>query len=411
MRDVRGVFFGFFAVSHGARDRGHRRRASAAAATAAPPAGSPSATGPVASSSACCSSAASPSSPSTSCSRSSTRCSSRAAATPSIRRPSGWSSSSRSSSGRRRRSRSGSSPSSWPSSSPSSPQRRPDRLCATRRRLPLRPPTAGEAAPMSTLPLARLFGFEIRIHVSWAIILAVIAVTVVSEVATIAPDSDPIVRWLVGGVVAGRSCCPRSPTSSGMPSPRVGRGAPGRRARRLLLRRGRLAEPRDPTAAGGDRGRPGRPGRQPRPSGARSLPSPLAGRVVGGDVARALGQIAPGRGHPQPGPRWREPAAGLPARRRPRGPRHRLVADRRRDGRAAHERPHRPLAGHRPGVLGVGIILRMDSIDGLMLALCGWFLVSSARAVERSAAVEDLLRGLLVEDAMDTRHHAASRRR
>ena len=30
---------------------------------------------------------------------------------------------------------------------------------------------------MSTLPIARLFGFEIRIHVSWAIILAAITLS------------------------------------------------------------------------------------------------------------------------------------------------------------------------------------------------------------------------------------------
>ena len=29
--------------------------------------------------------------------------------------------------------------------------------------------------PVSALPVARLFGFEIRVHVSWAVILAVIA--------------------------------------------------------------------------------------------------------------------------------------------------------------------------------------------------------------------------------------------
>ena len=52
-------------------------------------------------------------------------------------------------------------------------------------------------------------------------------------------------------------------------------------------------------------------------------------------------------------------------------------------------------------VLGIVLILTMDSIDGLMLALCGWFVVSSARAVERSATVDDLLRGLVVRDVMD----------
>jgi CBS domain-containing protein len=51
--------------------------------------------------------------------------------------------------------------------------------------------------------------------------------------------------------------------------------------------------------------------------------------------------------------------------------------------------------------LGVLMILTMDSMDGFMLALCGWFLVSSSRAIGRSAAVDDLLRDLRVADVMD----------
>ena len=35
---------------------------------------------------------------------------------------------------------------------------------------------------MSGVPIARLFGFEIRVHLSWAIVLAVIAVTVAAEI-------------------------------------------------------------------------------------------------------------------------------------------------------------------------------------------------------------------------------------
>ena len=55
------------------------------------------------------------------------------------------------------------------------------------------------------------------------------------------------------------------------------------------------------------------------------------------------------------------------------------------------------------GLAAVGVvsILTLDSIDGLMLALCGWFLVSSSRAVERTAAVDTLLAGLRVSDVMD----------
>ena len=46
-------------------------------------------------------------------------------------------------------------------------------------------------------------------------------------------------------------------------------------------------------------------------------------------------------------------------------------------------------------------ILLVDSIDGLMLALCGWFIVSSASAIERNADVDAMLDGISVADVMD----------
>ena len=55
---------------------------------------------------------------------------------------------------------------------------------------------------MSTLPIARVLGFEIRVHVSWAVILAIIVVTVESQVELLAPTVEATLRWTVGGVVA-----------------------------------------------------------------------------------------------------------------------------------------------------------------------------------------------------------------
>jgi Zn-dependent protease len=50
------------------------------------------------------------------------------------------------------------------------------------------------------------------------------------------------------------------------------------------------------------------------------------------------------------------------------------------------------------GIVG---ILVVDSVDGLMLAVCGWFIVSSASAIERSADVDVVLEGISVADVMD----------
>jgi CBS domain-containing protein len=61
--------------------------------------------------------------------------------------------------------------------------------------------------------------------------------------------------------------------------------------------------------------------------------------------------------------------------------------------------------GRRVGLLLAGsgfvVVLMVNSIDGLMLALCGWFLHSSGRTVERSADVDAILEGLHVADVME----------
>lgn len=253
---------------------------------------------------------------------------------------------------------------------------------------------------MSALPIARLFGFEIRVHVSWAIILAVIAVTVVTQIETMAPASPIAVRWLVGGVVAlafllsalahelGHAIAARRYGAPGktvvvyffggaatpaleMPTPRaeivaalagpavsvgVGLGLLALAGLGALSR----IEPLMPVA------------QVALVVGVLNLALGLANLLPafpldGGRVARAIG--------------WRragDPAAGL-----------HLAA---RIGR---------FLGIGLAAIGVVMILTLEPIDGLMIALSGWFLVSSSRAVERTAAVDALLAGLRVGDVMD----------
>src|SRR5215207_9387197 len=55
---------------------------------------------------------------------------------------------------------------------------------------------------MSAVPIARILGFEIRVHVSWAVILAIIAVTVEAQVGSMAPAVASPIRWAIGGGVA-----------------------------------------------------------------------------------------------------------------------------------------------------------------------------------------------------------------
>jgi Zn-dependent protease len=56
---------------------------------------------------------------------------------------------------------------------------------------------------VNALPVARLFGFEIRIHVSWIVILAILVVSVATRLESIAPDLEGPVRWALGAAVGG----------------------------------------------------------------------------------------------------------------------------------------------------------------------------------------------------------------
>ena len=56
---------------------------------------------------------------------------------------------------------------------------------------------------MNAVPVARILGFEVRIHVSWAIILAVIGVTTATQVADMSPELAGPGSWVAAVVVAG----------------------------------------------------------------------------------------------------------------------------------------------------------------------------------------------------------------
>ena len=55
---------------------------------------------------------------------------------------------------------------------------------------------------MIGVPIARLFGIEIRVQLGWIIVLALIAVLAVNELETVEPTLGDAGRWLVAGLVA-----------------------------------------------------------------------------------------------------------------------------------------------------------------------------------------------------------------
>ena len=251
----------------------------------------------------------------------------------------------------------------------------------------------------SAVPIARILGFEIRVHVSWAVILAIIAVTVEAQVASMAPEVTSPVRWAIGAVVAtafllsalahelGHAVAARR---AGMPGGPVVVYFFGGAASTTL----EASRPRDEMAAALA---------GPAVSiavGVTLLLVALVGELAGG-VASAVGRIAlvVGVMNVVLGLVNLLPAFPLDGGRVARAVAWERTGDPNRGLRIAAS------SGRYLGILlatiGVVSILAIDSMDGLMLALGGWFLVSGARAVERTADVEKMLEGIRVGDVMD----------
>lgn len=52
------------------------------------------------------------------------------------------------------------------------------------------------------IPIARIFGIEIRVQLGWTIVLALIAVIAVGQLTAVDPDLEESVSWVLGGLVA-----------------------------------------------------------------------------------------------------------------------------------------------------------------------------------------------------------------
>ena len=52
------------------------------------------------------------------------------------------------------------------------------------------------------IPIARLFGIEIRVQLGWVLVLALIAVIAVGQLTAVDPEIETAVAWLLGGLVA-----------------------------------------------------------------------------------------------------------------------------------------------------------------------------------------------------------------
>ena len=259
---------------------------------------------------------------------------------------------------------------------------------------------------MSSIPVGRLAGLEIRIHVSWAIILAIIVVSAGSQVGLVAPGSSMPVRWGIGIAIAVLFLLSATAHDIGHAVVARRRGVPAETVVVYFL--GAAASP-DLTTT------------RPRDEVAIALAGPIVSIALGfgflavaglagllGDqgAALVLGRLAfvVGALDLAIGFVNLVPAFPLDGGRVVRG----IAWARSGDARSGLRTAARVgritgllLAGL--GVAGIllGDLVGVETLDGLMVALCGWFLTSTARTVERQAGLDRLLDGLSVADVMD----------
>ena len=255
---------------------------------------------------------------------------------------------------------------------------------------------------MSGVPVARIFGIEVRLHLSWIFIIAIITVTVGGRLGQLQPAADATLAWLIGAVaslgflatvVAHELAHALVGRRNGLPVEAISVhfiGSPATVDVRASTPRGEAA-----VALAG-------------PATSLGIGLVLIGiavvaivsgvtavRIVG-DVLFIIGLldlVLAGVSI--------VPAFPLDGGRVVRAIVWARTGDERQGARAAG------MVGRWVGwvLIGAGlvIILTGDTVDGAMVGLIGWFLGASARSVDRWLLLEGLLVGLRVDEAMEAK--------
>ncbi len=252
---------------------------------------------------------------------------------------------------------------------------------------------------MNGIPVARILGFEIRLHVSWLFIVAIVTVTVAGRITQFQPEIDPALTWAIG--LIGSLGFLVTVIAHELAHAVVARrdGATGSV---LVVHFVGSPAPIDVVAS------------SPRAEAAIAIAGPLTSLVVGGIlVGLAFASLSIGS--------WAGPIADVlmivgaldlllagvsvvPA----------FPLDGARLVRAAawartgNERAGTRIAGvvgkyagRVAMIAGLAIILTGETLDGIMVGLVGWFLMASARSVDRWLILDDLIQGMSVGEAME----------
>jgi Zn-dependent protease len=249
------------------------------------------------------------------------------------------------------------------------------------------------------VPVARILGFEIRLHLSWVFIVAIVTVTVASRITQFQPSIDPAVSWGVG--LIGSLGFMLTVIAHELAHAVVARrdGAAGRI---LVVQFIGSPAPIDVVAS------------SPRAEAAIALAGPLTSLVLGLVlIGLALASQALGS--------WAGPLADVfvivgaldlllagvsvvPAFPLDGARIVRAAAWARTGNQRAGTRSAGVVgkyAGRAAMIVGLAIILTGATLDGIMIGLVGWFLMASARSVDRWLILDELIQGMSVGEAME----------
>jgi len=250
------------------------------------------------------------------------------------------------------------------------------------------------------IPIARILGIEIRVHVSWVVILAIVTIGVSGQLSTADPDSPAEMTWAVAGLVSLLFFI----------SVLVHELAHGIVARRRGIESGTvtLLFFGGTTALSQEASRPG-------DEAAIALAGPVASLLIAflclgiWEVALAADGIVPDAIAAAAltlaalnvllGIFNLLPVFPLDGGRMVRAVAWRVTGDERRATRVLALVSR--YTGYALIVGGLAIAVAGDTLDGLLLGLSGWFLASASRTLERRAAFEALLKGVRVDSVME----------
>jgi Zn-dependent protease/CBS domain-containing protein len=250
------------------------------------------------------------------------------------------------------------------------------------------------------IPVARLIGFEIRIHPSWIFIVALVAVIVERQVQESPVAIDAVTGWIIGAVTAGAFLL-------SVLAHELAHGVVARR-------RGIDVGPITLFFFGGSASFQLESDR-PRDEAAIALAGPVASLAIG-ILLVLLAFAGDATGHPAGqtvavialvlavlnlilGGVNLIPAYPLDGGRIVRAAVWARKGDERDGARAAAASGR--FVGWALIAAGLVLVLLEQVVDGLMLGLCGWFLGGASRGISRRLAVQDLLKGVRVGDVMD----------